>query len=240
MELNPDFAGCIQWVNKRRKTDMKKLIFMACLLCVSGVELSFARPADKPCERLEKSYAWMKDSLNLNASQQQQIGRFRDEACAALKTAKTEAGEDRELLKTKAKDILQNYRKQVRSVLSSEQISKLEARQKAAGKGKGKSHGTPEQRAARMTAVMKEKLLLTAVQEKTVADANLALVKKTAALKEQLKSGGDTAAVRAALKKARQEHDATVRSVLTPDQMKSWDALKADMHEKMRHRRAGK
>lgn len=240
MELNPDFVRSILCMKNRRNTDMKKLILIAWALLGAGSLETFAQRAESPCPRLEKGYAWMKDSLGLNASQQQQISGFRDEACRALKTAKAEAGEDRELLKSKAKEILKHYHSQVRSVLSSEQIDKLEARQKAVRKEVGKGAKTPEKRASRMTATMKEKLALTADQEKTVAEANLTLVQKVETQKEQLQQGGDTAAARAAVKQARMEHDAAVRTVLTPDQLKRWDAIKAEMREKKKHHKAGK
>jgi coenzyme F420-reducing hydrogenase alpha subunit len=113
----------------------------------------------------------------------------------------------------------------VLSILSS---SAIFAQQKGPG-GYGKA--TPEERAKRLTEMMKENLSLTAVQEPKVSAINLKYAKKV----EDVRKTTDTAAQRKALQNLNNQKDGELKTVLTADQFKSY--LK--QMEEMKARRRG-
>lgn len=88
---------------------------------------------------------------------------------------------------------------------------------------------TPEQRAERRTAVLKDKLLLTEVQEKEVY---------TATLRHEQQRNRD----REEMKQNREAFENELQRILTPEQMEKYEALKEqkkeDIKARMEQRRA--
>ena len=94
-------------------------------------------------------------------------------------------------------------------------------------KGSDFIKATPEERAKRLTEMMKENLKLTTVQEPKVSAINLKYGKKN----EEVKKISDTTLQRKTLKENNKLKDAELKGVLTPEQftayLKQMEALKA-------------
>lgn len=215
------------------------MLMMTLLLSATGAMAASKPPGGDPCGRIEKSYQWMKDSLPLNAGQQAQVAVWKDDACAKLKAAAEKTAGDDARFREEAGVIMKEYRQKVKSVLSHEQQERLKQRREQA---KSRHHGPmkPEDKAEKMTAVMKEKLALTAAQESSIKTANLDFVKKQGELRAKRKAGADSAALREEARRIRKEYDAAVKKILTPDQLPKWEALKQEMRQKRSQKHKGR
>ena len=98
-------------------------------------------------------------------------------------------------------------------------------------KGGGPGAAKPEDRAKRLTEMMKESLKLTAAQEPKVAAINLKYAKKN----DDVRKIADTAVQRKTMRANNSQKDAELKGVLTADQFKSY--LK--YVEEMKTRRRG-
>lgn len=97
--------------------------------------------------------------------------------------------------------------------------------------------GTPEERATRMTARMKEKLNLSADQETPVAAINLKYAKQNQALIETSGRNLRTARqVQAVMKKKDEE----LKKILNADQYQQYQAIKEEMRAELKERRKQK
>lgn len=92
---------------------------------------------------------------------------------------------------------------------------------------------TPEERAKRLTGVMKDELKLNPTQETRVYDVNLTFAKKN----EALRTVQDTAQRRKSAEANEKARDVSFRSILTADQYKSYLKLKEEM--KARRKQGG-
>ena len=99
-------------------------------------------------------------------------------------------------------------------------------------KGGGPGAAKPEDRAKRLTEMMKESLKLTPAQEPKIASINLKYAKKN----EEIKSIADTSLQRKTFQSTNKQREAELKTVLTPDQFKSY--LK--QVEEMKSRRGGR
>ena len=104
------------------------------------------------------------------------------------------------------------------------------AQQGKPGGGWGKA--TPEERATRLTEMMKENLKLTAAQEPKVAAINLKYAKKN----EELRSIADTAQQRKTFNSTNKQRETEMKAVLTADQFKMYQK---QMEEMKAHRGMG-
>jgi protein CpxP len=103
-----------------------------------------------------------------------------------------------------------------------------------AQQGEGRRGGTPEERAKRQTEQLSEKLSLTADQKAKVQAIYLEQGPKMKKLRDSL--GDDRAAIRAAMVKANEQHEAKVAAILTADQKKTYSAWIKERNESMKKR----
>jgi len=115
-----------------------------------------------------------------------------------------------------------------------------------AQKGGGRDFD-PAKKAERQTAMMTENLALTESQAAKVKEINLTYANKAKAFQDANKAeratnkDGDKAKNKAAKQALRTEHTAEIRKVLTPEQNKTWEQLKADRETKRgEHGKKGK
>lgn len=87
---------------------------------------------------------------------------------------------------------------------------------------------TPEQRAKQMTEQMKKQLNLTDDQVAKLEAANLQFVQ------EQMKVRENSQDVRADMRACYEKHNAALKSILTPEQLKTWQDSRRDMMNRMR------
>jgi Spy/CpxP family protein refolding chaperone len=97
-------------------------------------------------------------------------------------------------------------------------------------KGPGGGPASPEDRAKRLTMMMKDELSLTAAQEPKIADINLKYAKKN----EELKKISDTSAQRKEFQKTNKLRDGEVKAILTPEQFKKYLKLQEEMKARRR------
>jgi Spy/CpxP family protein refolding chaperone len=98
------------------------------------------------------------------------------------------------------------------------------------GKGGDFMKATPEERAKRLTEMMKEKLKLTPAQEPKVSAINLKYAKKN----EEIKKISDTATQRKTLRDNNKLKDTELKGVLTPEQFASYLKLAEEMKSRRR------
>ncbi|GAB3921025.1 hypothetical protein [Larkinella terrae] len=97
--------------------------------------------------------------------------------------------------------------------------------------------GTPEERAAKLTARMKEKLNLTADQETPVAEINLKYARQNQSLME---TGGRNLRTARQVQSSMKEKDKELKKVLTADQYKQYQTVKEEMKAELKERRKQK
>ena len=91
--------------------------------------------------------------------------------------------------------------------------------------GKGAGQAPPEQRAANITARMKTELKLTPAQEPKILAINLKIAKKM----DELKKISDEKARHKAVGELNKQREEEYKTVLTADQLKSYDKMKEEM-----------
>lgn len=94
--------------------------------------------------------------------------------------------------------------------------------------------GTPEERASRQTARMKEVLKLSPEQEPTVADINLKYAKQIQSLME---TGGRNLKTMRDAKAIMNSKDKEMKEVLNKEQYRQYEDLRDEMRNAMRERR---
>ncbi len=97
--------------------------------------------------------------------------------------------------------------------------------------------GTPEERATRMTARMKEKLNLSAEQEAPVAAINLKYAKQNQSL---LETGGRNLRTARQAQAVMKKKDEELKKVLNADQYQQYQTIKEEMRAELKERRKQK
>lgn len=97
--------------------------------------------------------------------------------------------------------------------------------------------GTPEERAAKLTARMKEKLNLSAYQEAPIAEINLKYARQNQSL---LETGGRNLRTARQVQNSMKEKDNELKKVLNAGQYKHYQTIKEEMKEEMKERRKQK
>ena len=176
--------------------------------------------AQKQTERLT-------EKLSLSADQTTKVAAINleyDQKMKAAKEAAIESGEGREAIKA-----LRNEKEAaIKAVLTPEQVTTFEQkrrggkhRKKGRGrKGGGRKDHSPEERAAKHTKRLTEKLSLSADQTAKVAAINLEYAQKMKAAKEAATESGEG---REAIKALRNEKEAAIKAVLTPEQAATFE-----------------
>ena len=209
---------------------MKYYMFIAVLLIPA-----YALVAQKtnPCERLNRNHQWMKDSLGLNATQQQQLSTLNDATCAKLRAAKEKAAGNKEVLKKEASAIMKNHRKEMSSVLNKAQKTKLKAHKQSQKAQRAEKHSKrkqlPGERAEKRTQIMKDSLGLSPEQALQIQELNREQARKKRDLKTKYKNNQDTTAKHAELRVVHQNYLQELKGILTKPQ---WDKFSAMRIEK--------
>lgn len=205
---------------------MKKRIGKVVWLSVAFVSfLPLMAQKGEPCSRMEQTYQWMKDSLDLTDNQAIKIRAINDSACTSLKAIHTEATGDRTVAKEKANAIKSGVKEQYKTVLTTEQLAKLRDHRKAQEHGKGDSTITAEEKAARMTAKMKEELNLSESQTQKLQPLNLDLINKRESMRNE-STDADRDEKKKEMRSYMKQYDASVKEILNDDQDKLWEAWK--------------
>ncbi|MVM41722.1 hypothetical protein GO730_35350 [Spirosoma sp. HMF3257] len=99
---------------------------------------------------------------------------------------------------------------------------------------RGDQLGTPEERATRQTARMKEALKLSPEQETSVADINLKYAKQ---MQSVMETGGRNLKTARAAKSIMKSKDKELKEVLDKDQFNQYLTIKEEMMSKLKERR---
>lgn len=144
--------------------------------------------------------------------------KYRDE----FSVLRSDSSQERNQKHVTMKKLRDERGKEIDAVLSSEQKVKLEALQKERAEQR---KAFMKKRGENRHATMVRELSLSDDQAKRVADANQLFIEKVRTTREKSGASED-------LKKARQEHEATIRSILTPEQFDKWKAMRKSMKKK--------
>ena len=209
---------------------MKYYMFIA-LLLMPAYALVAQKP--NPCERLNRNHQWMKDSLGLNATQQQQLSTLNDATCANLRAAKEKAAGNKEVLKKEASAIMKNHRKEMSSVLNKAQKTKLKAHKQSQKAHRAAKHSErkqlPGERAEKRTQIMKDSLGLSPEQALQIQELNHEQARKIMELKTKYRNNQDTAAKHNELRVVQQKYLQQLQLILTKTQ---WDKFSTMRIEK--------
>jgi hypothetical protein len=240
---------------------MKKL-FIAALLFVGMI--SFAQDINQkperdqkekltPEQRNEKHLQKLTSDLSLDTKQQEQVKQL-----LAERSAKAEKfRKDRKDSKTKPTDAeRQAFKKQMtaekeandakmKSILNADQYTKWTALKKDHKDHKGhRDMKSPQERDQAHLQKLTTELSLNADQQTQVSELMSDRSTKMAMLK---KSRGDVkptdaekAAMRKQMKEDHKAYDAKMKSILTADQYKKWEAIKKEHKDKMKDHRKDK
>jgi Spy/CpxP family protein refolding chaperone len=191
-----------------------------------------ARKAGNPEARVER----MTKDLGLDAEQAAKIKALTArnvERMAAINTI-----EDEELRRQEIRENQKAFREAVQRVLTPEQRIKAEAlrteRNALRGDGKEGWNADPEKRAEARTEWMTKELGLSADQAAKVKAIHLQHMKKYA----EIKAIQDEAQRKTAMAEVRKSQTAALQAVLTPDQQKRMQELKAERKAKHELRKA--
>jgi len=228
--------------------------FVFCLVVFFSINLITAqtlkgnnkfRNSDK---RSEKQIERLTTELTLSATQVSQLTAIEADYTTKKKATK-EAASERGAAKDAMKTLRSEKMTAIKAILNTEQLAKFET-MKSEGKGRrghkgerGRHGGTPEERAAKHTERLTEKLSLSAEQATKVAAINTDFAAKRKAAKD---SATDREEGRAAKEALRSEHKTAIKAVLTPEQIATYEAMKSEgkgrrghKGERGRHRGTG-
>lgn len=245
---------------------MKKL-FIAALLFVGMI--SFAQDINQkstrdqrenltPEQRNEKHLQKLTSELTLDKKQQDQVKQLLAERSAKAekfkasrkdsKTKPTDA--EREALKKQMETEKAANDAKMKSILNADQYTKWTALKKDhKGRGNHKGHRdmkSPQERNQAHLQKLTTDLNLNADQQKKVSELLSDRSTRMAMLKKSRKDSGvaPTDAEKAAMKKQMKEdhkaYDAKMKSILTADQYKKWEAIKKEHKDKMKDHRKDK
>lgn len=245
---------------------MKKL-FIAALLFVGVV--SFAQDINQkstrdqkenltPEQRNEKHLQKLTSELSLDKKQQDQVKQLLAERSAKAekfkairkdsKTKPTDA--EREAFKKQMETEKAANDAKMKSILTADQYTKWTALKKDhKGRGDHKGHRdmkSPQERDQAHLQKMTTDLNLNADQQKKVSELLSDRSTKIAKLKKSRRDSGaaptdaEKATVKKQMKEDHEAYEAKMKSILTADQYKKWDAIKKEQKDKMKDHRKEK
>ena len=207
--------------------------FILCLMLLFSINLITAQTVKNKFkhsgDRSEKKIQTLKAALALTDAQVSQVTAIHTDYATKIKAAK-DAASERGAAKEAVKTLRTERDAAIKTILNSEQVAKFEAMKaerkdrrghkgRRGGRGHGKHGGTPEERAAKHTEKLTEKLSLSPEQTSKVAAINTEFAAKRKAAKEA--EGG-----KEAKKALRSEHKAAIKAVLTPEQVAIFETMK--------------
>lgn len=189
-----------------------------------------------PIAHAQKQTEKMTEHLSLTKEQQKKVSKINLEYAKKIKAAKEE-GKDHDVVKS----LKSEKKSAIKTVLTPDQVTKLEAKKSRKGRGKRKScshHGgerasskgekghsykdkDPETREKEKTARMTEKLSLTTAQATQLTEINLAYGQK----KSALRNSGDKETTKAAMQTLRTDQTNAIKAILTPKQVTTFDEM---------------
>jgi hypothetical protein len=179
-----------------------------------------------PAERADRKVSNLNEQLDLTADQQSKIEALTATMLQSVEKVKADKTTTDEVKKSQVKALKETYKSDLDAVLTEDQIAKM-AEMKAEKKQlKQENKSTPEDRAAKQTAEMTEKLSLTPEQVEKVSVLNLkvenkiAVIKKDAAMTKEKK--------REFIKGNKKDHMSVMKTILTAEQLVSYEAWLAE------------
>jgi Spy/CpxP family protein refolding chaperone len=204
---------------------MKRSMIVLGALMISSV--IFAQTKDKHRHGGEAGLEKFKKELSLNDVQYASIKGINKKYAGQFSLLRKDSVTSKTERHTAIKNLRVEKQKEITAVLTADQKMKYEKLKKERSeKRKAQIKTRDEERHAKLA----KDLSLTVDQAVKVSDANKAFIEKAKALRQN--SSGDKASNKEALKKLRKEHDATMQSVLTPDQFTKWKEMRKSKHGK--------
>ncbi|HEY0744311.1 MAG TPA: Spy/CpxP family protein refolding chaperone [Chryseosolibacter sp.] len=203
---------------------MKKSMIVLSALMIMGSAV-FAQTTEKQRQHGEGHLEKLKSELALTDAQYGSIKSINQKYRAEFSELRRDSLQERTQKHLALQKLRDDRKKEIDAVLSAEQKTKLEVLQKARVEQRRK---IMRSRTEKRQEIMIKELSLNDDQAKKVTDANRLLIEKLSAIRE--KSGNKDE-----LKKARQEHEATIQSILTDEQFNTWKTIRKSMKEKHRH-----
>jgi periplasmic protein CpxP/Spy len=154
----------------------------------------------------------LKTELNLSEEQMKTVREAAQVRNQKMKAAREKKQENNEEVRNEMKQARSEFQDKVNSVLTPEQKAKWEEMKK--------EHKSPEERAKKRSQKYKTDLGLDEAQTQKM---EAALVQKYAA-----RQAAQEADDKAAMKKAKQDYDAQVKQILSPEQYKKYEEMKEE------------
>ncbi len=245
--------------NKKNKTmkQVMKMVLMGLALILTAT-FATAQPhkggkSGNPEEHAKKQTEHLKTSLDLTEAQTvkvqainlkyaEKVKEMREEFRKARKAGDNDKAEMHEEGRKEMKALKEEHKKELKAVLTPEQAKKFDNLPK-------KKEGNPEEHAKKQTEHLKTVLNLTEAQTIKVGEVNAKYAKQVYAVKEEARKKHETGAVtdeKAAREEAKNkiktlktQQEKEVKEVLTPEQVKAFDAFlkerKEQKHEGKMH-----
>ncbi|WP_291726242.1 Spy/CpxP family protein refolding chaperone [Bernardetia sp.] len=173
-------------------------------------------------ERLEK----MKEELDLSDAQVEQIKALHEKKREEMKKLRSEAKEENEERRAKMKAHHKEMKAEIDKILTPEQRKKAEALRA--------EHKDPEKRAEKRLEKLKSELSLTDAQASKVKSALVTKMTKMQALKE---AAGEERVNKDERKALHTAFENELKSILSDEQFKKYEEIKAEKKGKHKHKK---
>lgn len=209
-----------------------KSIALAGLVAMS-VNSSFAQGDSKqhtPQERAERMTERMSSDLNVDQAKKTELMAVNLRFVETSSKLRSDANLSDEARKTEMKAAKDVYNSELSTVLSPEQLVKLEQlKQEKKELRAERKEMTPEERAAQLTERMNQVLALTEQQYTQVSQLNLGVEMKIEAIRNNSEMTPEQK--KEFIQGNRKDQMAVLSNILTPEQFDKWKAEKKEIHE---------
>lgn len=211
-------------------------------LVIGTAAMGQVKEGKSPQERAQFRTDRMATELSLTEEQKTKVAGLNLQAIERNQAIRANASLNEEQKKEAWRENHKAQKAQLKEILTAEQLAVLKAKQeerqakhkeRIAKHGEHKSSRTPQERAQFKTEWMTKELSLTAGQQSKVAELNLASAEKNSSIRKDKSLTPDQR--KAALKASREEQKASMKEILTAEQMKvlkvKKDAFKGKHHK---------
>lgn len=209
---------------KMRTMKMFKYTLVGLMLMGSAATFAQER-ADQRADKLKKE-------LNLSDEQAEDIRKMKESHMITVKKIKADQSITEEVKKAQLKQLKENHRTKVRGVLTPEQVVQLDALEAQKKEARKK---TPGERAEAKTERMRTDLNLTEDQVERVRILNLKVENKIQAIRDDASMSKEKK--REFIKGNKEDHKRVMESILTPEQLETYEALQAERKAKKANKR---
>lgn len=189
------------------------------------------KKAKSPEERAERMTQKMNEELQLDAAKQAELKEANLHYAQATDAIKSDAGLQEEARKAKMKDARANYRAELETILTADQLAVLDAkREEMREKREEKANMTVEERAKMHTEHIHATVGLTEDQYAKVSELNLGVETKLEAIRTDVSMSPERK--KEFIRGNRKDQMNVLQSILTPEQFeKLKEARRAEHHE---------